>query len=55
MKGCALMKAGHKTAAGAEFKNFITKYPDSPRVKDARAHLVELGMITQQKKRGNRS
>ena len=43
MKACALMKASHKTAAGDEFKNFITKYPDSPRAKDAHAHLVELG------------
>jgi TolA-binding protein len=55
MKGCALMKAGHNTAAGAEFKNFIAKYPDSPRAKDARAHLVQLGMATSQKKRSTKS
>lgn len=53
MKGCALMKAGHNTAAGAEFKNFIAKYPDSPRAKDARAHLVQLGMATSPKKRSS--
>jgi TolA-binding protein len=55
MKGCALMKAGHNSAAGAEFKNFIAKYRDSPRAKDARAHLVELGMATQPKKRNTKS
>jgi TolA-binding protein len=55
MKGCALMKAGHNSAAGAEFKNFIAKYKDSPRARDARAHLVELGMATQPKKRNTKS
>ena len=44
MKACALMKAKHKTAAGAEFKAFIAKYPDSPRAKDAHIYLQELGM-----------
>src|ERR1700722_11438403 len=44
MKSCALMKAKHKPAAGAELKAFIAKYPDSPRAKDAHIYLQELGM-----------
>jgi len=44
MKACALMNDGQKTAAGQEFRSFIKTYPDSPRVKDAHAHLRELGL-----------
>jgi TolA-binding protein len=54
MKACALMKGGHKTAAGTEFKSFLAKYPDSPRAKDARVHLVELGMASPPKKRASK-
>ncbi len=54
MKGCALMKAGHKTAAGTEFKAVIAKYPESPRAKDARGHLVELGMASPPKRRASK-
>jgi TolA-binding protein len=50
MKACALMKAKHKTAAGAEFKAFISKYPDSPRAKDAHIYLQELGMEAKRRK-----
>lgn len=44
MKACSLMKAKKKTQAATEFKAFIAKYPDSPRVKDAHVYLQELGM-----------
>lgn len=44
MKACALMSDKKKTAAGQEFKSFIANYPENPRVKEARKHLVELGM-----------
>jgi TolA-binding protein len=47
MKACALMKnKDTKTAAGKEFRNFIAKYPDSPKVREAHLHLRELGMET---------
>jgi TolA-binding protein len=49
MKACALMKAKHNTAAGAEFKSFIAKYPNTPRAKDAHAHLVDLGLETKRR------
>ncbi len=51
MKACALMKAKKNTAAGAEFKSFIAKYPDSPRAKDAHVHLQELGLETARRRR----
>jgi TolA-binding protein len=51
MKACALMKAKKNTAAGAEFKSFIAKYPDSPRAKDAHVHLQELGLETAKRRR----
>ena len=51
MKACALMKAKKNTAAGAEFKSFIAKYPDSPRAKDAHVHLQELGLETVKRRR----
>ena len=44
MKACALMNDGQKTAAGQEFRSFIKTYPESPRAKDAHAHLRELGL-----------
>jgi TolA-binding protein len=44
-KACALMNnKDTKTAAGKEFRNFIAKYPDSPRVREAHVHLRELGL-----------
>jgi TolA-binding protein len=49
MKACALMNDKQKTAAGKEFKNFIANYPDSPRVKDAHAHLRDLGLETRRR------
>jgi len=50
MKACALMNDGQKTAAGQEFRSFIKTYPDSPRAKDAHAHLRELGLETTRRK-----
>jgi TolA-binding protein len=50
MKACALMNDGQKTAAGQEFRSFIKTYPDSARVKDAHAHLRELGLETTRRK-----
>jgi TolA-binding protein len=44
MKACALMNAKHKTAAAQEFKNFIAAYPENAHVKEAHAHLRQLGM-----------
>ena len=44
MKACALLSAKKKTAAGQEFKSFITNYPENPRVKDAHKHLHEMGL-----------
>jgi TolA-binding protein len=44
MKACALMNNHEKTAAGKEFKSFISTYPDHPKVVEAHKHLVELGM-----------
>ena len=44
-KACALMNDKNtKTAAGKEFRNFIAKYPESPRVREAHVHLRELGL-----------
>jgi TolA-binding protein len=43
-KACALMNDHKKTDAAKEFRNFIATYSDSPKVKDARVHLRELGM-----------
>jgi TolA-binding protein len=51
MKACALMKAKKNTAAGAEFKSFIAKYPDSSRARDAHVHLQELGLETAKRRR----
>jgi TolA-binding protein len=50
MKACALMKGKKNNAAGAEFKAFIAKYPDSPRAHDAHLHLQELGMEAKRRK-----
>jgi TolA-binding protein len=44
MKACALMNAHHRNAAGEEFKSFLKNYPNSPRAKEAHAHLAELGL-----------
>lgn len=51
MKAVSLMKANHRNAAGEEFTSFIKNYPNTPRAKDARAHLIELGLEPASKRR----
>ena len=51
MKACSLMKGKKNNAAGAEFKAFLAKYPDSPRAHDAHLHLQELGMETRSRRK----
>jgi TolA-binding protein len=43
MKGVALMNAGRRADAAAEFKDFIANYPGSDNIGKARDHLRELG------------
>jgi TolA-binding protein len=44
MKGVELMKAGHRTDAGAVFKDFIKRYPNNDLSAKAQGHLRELGL-----------
>jgi len=44
MKGVELMKAGHRTDAGAVFKDFIKRYPNNDLAAKAQGHLRELGL-----------
>jgi TolA-binding protein len=44
MKGVDLMKAGRKTEAGAEFRDFLKTYPNHANAGRAQAHLRELGL-----------
>jgi TolA-binding protein len=44
MKAVDLMKAGRKTDAGAEFRDFLKTYPNHPNAGKAQAHLRELGL-----------
>lgn len=43
MKGVELMKAGRKTDATTEFKDFLTQYPTHSLAPQAQQHLRELG------------
>lgn len=43
-KAISLMKNRQKTDAGKEFRNFIANYPESTHIREAHAHLRELGM-----------
>jgi TolA-binding protein len=47
------MNNKEKTAAGKEFKNFIAKYPDNPKVTEAHKHLRELGLEAAPARRKN--
>jgi len=46
MKGVALMNAGRRADAAAEFRDFIANYPGSDNTAKAREHLRELGGST---------
>jgi len=44
MKGVELMKAGKRTDAGTEFKEFLSRYPSHTLARNAQQHLREMGL-----------
>jgi TolA-binding protein len=46
MKGVDLMKAGHRSDAGEEFKDFLARFPTHSLARNAQQHLRELGLST---------
>jgi tol-pal system protein YbgF len=54
MKGVDLMKAGKRTDAGTEFKEFLSRYPSHSLARKAQEHLHELGLSATPASRGKR-
>jgi TolA-binding protein len=54
MKGVELMKAGKRTDAGAEFKEFLSLYPTHSLARNAQQHLRELGLSATPAARGKK-
>ena len=54
MKGVELMKAGKRTNAGTEFKDFLDRYPSHSLARNAQQHLRELGLSATPAARGKK-
>src|SRR5579863_3429603 len=54
MKGVELMKAGKRTDAGTEFKEFLERYPSHSLARNAQQHLRELGLSATPAPRGKK-